>query len=96
MQYGSLVNHDYSITNVMIHLTYIKYVTIHTSSLIMGKLSWWLRQVNLLIKRECTIVLDGWPKSMNQLWSAHSLARKVWLGSCVQVLMHLSNLQYKW
>ena len=89
------MNHDYLITNVIIHYKSC-HMIIHTSVLTMTKPSWWLRQVIFPIRKLCTTVFDGLPKFMNQLWIIYHLPKNKWFVSSMQLLMHRGHVQYKW
>ena len=41
----------------------------------------------------CTIVLNGLPKSINQLWTTHHFIKNSWIGSSRQLLIHPSYHQ---
>ena len=76
-------------------LVYVMY-HIHTSALTMEK-SKWLRQVISPMKRWCTTISIGLPKSVNCELTMDNLStyKEPMIGTSMQILMHLSHEQYK-
>ena len=95
MQYGNLVNYDNWLPCVMIHRKSYPICITYTSALTMGNPSRWLRQAIPLIRRRCTTISIGLPKSMNQRWINYLLTRSPWLVYSMQFLMHPNHVQCK-
>ena len=67
----------------------------HTSVLTMGNSSQRPRWVVLPIRRWCTTIFTGLPKSMNQLWTTYLITRNSRLVSSMQLLMHPSYVNVR-